>query len=431
MSTRHATSAWPSFHQDLALADNASILDNVRIKMYGAHGLSRIHWNRERKQVEASIRSLGLNVPVKTPARELSEAQRTIVAIARAMGELNKDMAGVLVVDEATASLTASSVRIVFQALQTLAKRGCGVLYVSHRLEEVLELANSVTVLRDGQVVMDSSMEGVTRADLVNAIVGETYSEYTRDRHSTLARHDDPRFSLTGLTGGVVSDLGIDGVSPGEVVGVTGLIGSGYEDVVSLVFGAKTAQSGTMTWIGEEIELPALTPARARSLGFAYVAPTRLGMGALGSASVRENVSLPWLGKFSSSAWIRSGSERNAVLEILRAFDVRPDKPEAIFQSLSGGNQQKALLGRELAARPGLLLLAEPTHGIDVAAKSEILRRIRAYADDGNIALVASSEVEELVRVCDRIVVLKNGARVGELEGDDITLQRVMQLCYS
>ncbi len=428
--TRHFGIAF--VHQDLALAQAEPVVDNVRIKMFGPHAYSRINWRQECGLVEQSLARLGLNVSARTVVGELGEAQQTVVAVARAIGEIGDRDGGVLVVDEATASLPANAVKVVLTALRSLAERGFAILYVSHRLEEIFDIADTVTVLRDGQVVLDSPMNNVTRNSLVRAIVGGEYNEYQGERKidDLSASRSEGILSIRDLTGRVASGVTFENVVPGEVVGLTGLVGSGFEEIPGLLFGAERARGGVIAWKGVDIDAASQRPDRARALGFAFVPATRLGKGAVGAALVRENVSLPWLRRISSRGWLQGRTEYDLVLELLQANDVRPQDPDAVFGALSGGNQQKALLGRELATDPGMLLLAEPTHGIDIAAKSEVLRRIREFANSGNVAIVGSSETEELVRICDRVIVLKDGYAVKELRAEQIGVTRILEYCY-
>jgi ribose transport system ATP-binding protein len=298
-------------------------------------------------------------------------------------------------------------------------------------LDEVLEIAETVTVLRDGAVALDTTAAGITRTDLVEAIVGGTYLEYERDREPSGLASEEGILSIKALSGKVVADVSVEGVRPREVVGITGLVGSGFEEVPALLFGAEKAIGGTIVWKRNRLVASEMQPDRARALGFAYVPATRLGRGAVAGALVRENVSLPWLSRFFDGGWLRGARERDAVSALLQHYDVRPPDPEAVFTALSGGNQQKALLGRELTTAPGLLILVEPTHGVDVAAKSEVLRRIREYADAGGVAIVGSSEPEELAKICDRVVVLRDGRLVRVLSGHEIAPRRIVEACYA
>lgn len=419
-------------HQDLALAEAESVTDNVRIKMFGPRAYSRIRWSHERRMVEQSLAELGIDIPANAIVGELGEAQQTVVALARAISEIGGLSRGILVVDEATASLPANAVGSVLNAVRTLAERGFGVLYVSHRLEEVMEIADTVTVLRDGRVVLDAKAQDLTRSQLIEAIVGGEYDEYEVERKDTATPAcEETILDIERLSGVLTDGVTLESIRPGEVIGITGLVGSGFEEVPSLLFGAEQADAGLITWKGVSHQANSLRPDRARALGFAYVPATRLGKGAVGSALIRENASLPWLSRISSRGWLRSSTEHDLVSDLLRTYDVRPPDPDAAFTSLSGGNQQKVLLGRELATEPGLLLLAEPTHGIDVAAKSQILHRIREFADAGNVAIVGSSEIDELVRICDRVAVLKEGRVVKELYGQQIEAQRILRYCYA
>lgn len=419
-------------HQDLALAPDESVTDNLRVNLFSTGHFRRIRWQQEHEAAEQALAELGLQVDPRRSIGELSQAEQTVVALARAIGELGNSGDGILVLDEVTASLPLNAVRQVFVAVRALREQGVGVLYVSHRLEEVFELTDSVTVLRDGRVMLDEATAVLDRQHLIQAIVGADLPDYVRHGNRAVAptaANDALRFEE--VDGSVVQGVTVDGLDPGTIVGFTGLIGSGFEELLYLLSGARSAVRGRLCWKGHVFELASMTPGSALARGIALLPADRKREGGLGEATVKENVSLPHLGQFWRHGWLSVRRERVNAASLLGSFQVRPDDPDVLLGALSGGNQQKALLAKVLAGKPEVLMLVEPTHGIDVATKKDILEYIRSYAGIGNLVLLASSEYEELANVCDRVLILREGRIVADLVGADISRERLIERSYA
>ena len=429
MSGRQAAANGLVFvHQDLGLVPAYSILENIRLNSWESTGLQRINWSKERKQVRAELTRFGLSADPDMPVASLRQVDRAIVAIVRAMHLLGEDRQGkVLVLDEPTAYLPTDSVEQLFAAVREVARTGAGVVFVSHRTDEVLGLTDRITVLRDGLLVATVDTATMDEDALVALILGRTLDSFYPD---PVDRAPGERvLTIEGLTGGSVKDFDL-AVDRGEVVGLTGLMGAGYDEIPYYIFGARDATSGHVNVLGRELPITKATPAEAISCGVALLPADRLNSSGSATASVADNVALPVLKRFFKGGRLQLGGIRDRVQSLLTSFDVRPPVPQLEFSSLSGGNQQKALLAKWLQMEPTLLLLHEPTQGVDVGSKADIFARIAESAMAGTAVVIASAEHEDLANLCTRVVVFDSGRVVGELSGDELSEERILQLCY-
>jgi len=312
----------------------------------------------------------------------------------------------------------------VIEIQRRYADAGQTILYVSHRLAEVIDTADDVTVLRDGRHVVTRPVAGLSRADLVDHMMDRSITV-----GSGTGRKGDGAevVRLDGVTGGPLRHVELD-VREGEVVGVGGLLGSGRTELLETMFGLRPA-GGTMSMLGGE-HRPA-GPRDAMGRGIAYVPEDRAGQAAFLDMSVAENLSVTRLADFTRAGRIVHRAERRAGADALRTYQIACASERELLSSLSGGNQQKVILGRWLARRPRLLLLDEPTQGVDVGARAELHRLVRAAAAEGTAVIVVSSDFEELASLCDRVVILGGGAIVADLHGGELTERRIAELAYS
>lgn len=358
---------------------------------------------------------------VTTPVGQLSPSQRVGVAIARAMSRDAEHPLALLVLDEPTASMPQSEVDTLFAAVRRLRDAGTSTLFVSHRLDEVFAIADRVTVVRDGRRVAMRATSELDHRTLIEQILGRP-AELTHEDAPRRRSASAPILSARGLRGRHLHDLDLD-VHAGEVLGVTGLTGSGREELAGLLFGAESRRGGTITVDGAPIGR--LTPAVAKRIGMAMVPANRRASAVLPDANVRENLTLANLAPLSRRGLIGQRAERAEVVSWLDRMHVRPRNGEASILALSGGNQQKVLLARWLRLRPRVLILDEPTQGVDVGTKPEIYGLLRRAARSGTAVVVCSTDSEELVEVADRVVVLGGGAASAELGGSSLTLDRL------
>jgi ribose transport system ATP-binding protein len=366
-----------------------------------------------RKRLEA----VGTDINVDQPVGELSVGRRQIVAIAKALTYASR----ILVMDEPTAALTAAEVERLFTLMREIAGRGVGIVYISHRLEEVPRVADRVTVLRDGRVAGVAPAKA-PQSELVRLLVGRPLDELYPRRGGQFGRPalrlEKARFSPKRARAGwqAPDDISLE-VRAGEIVGLAGIMGAGRTELLTALYGAAGPGrwSGVVEIDGAPARLASIHDSRAEGLGL--VTDDRRGSGLMLRDSVGRNLVLSVLRRVSPFFLMSQGRETGLAREAIRSFDVRPPLPEVPVGALSGGNQQKVALAKEVLGGPRLLLLDEPTRGVDVGAKGEIYARIRELAGKGLGVLIASSEMPELLGLCDRVVVLRKGRTIAEFPG--------------
>jgi len=408
-------------HQDLGLIGNLSTIENLDLgRRHGLRSLLPAPSRDERRRASELVAQFGASFDVRAPIASLPPAARTVVAIARALdGWTRPD--NMLILDEPTATLRGEEVALLFGAVRRTAKGGAGVIFISHRLDEVVNLADRVLVLRDGRLVAALEAGEYDHETLVNLITGGAAGSAAAVEHKIL---DDPVLRVRGLSGETVVRADLD-IRPGEIVGVSGVVGSGREAIGGLIFGALRRTSG-------EVELGdrSLPPGRLRAAiaaGVGYVPADRHSAGAVMSFSVRENVTLPQLRPLRRRLGrLDLRQERREAISWLGRVGLRPLVPERALSLFSGGNQQKAVLAKWLRNEPRLLLLDEPTQGVDVGAKASIYELVVGAAGRGAAVLISSSDTEELLSICNRVLVFREGEVVATLEGEDLTDHRLV-----
>src|SRR5580692_1259304 len=399
--------------QEVNLLPNLNVAENLYLgRQPTRFGLVR---NSEMRRNAASLlRGFGLSIDVGVSLGEYSVAVQHLVAIARAV-DLS---ARVLILD-------AHEVEILFGIMRQLANRGIGIVFVTHFLDQVYAVSDRITVLRNGRLVGSRETAALPRLDLVHMMLGRELSEVTADReHRAVDDAGAPYASFRGFgKRRYVAPFDLD-LRRGQVVALAGLLGSGRTETARIVFGAARADSGTAEVAGKPAHIA--SPREAIRLGFGYCPEERKTEGIVAELSVRENIVLALQAR---RGWMKplSRREQDEIAEhFIKLLDIRPADPERPIGLLSGGNQQKALLARWLATDPRLLILDEPTRGIDVGAHAEIIRLIRQLCADGLALLVISSEIEEVVIYADEVVVLRDRAHVTTLQGDAITVPAVL-----
>lgn len=409
-------------HQDLALIGELTAVENMNVANVWGLGALRNHDDRaQRARARDLISRFGEEFDLDVPVKRLTPAQRAIVAIARALDGWSHD-ANVLVLDEPTESLSRSEVDVLFAAVKRLAGSGAGVVFISHRLDEVLELADRVVVLRNGNLVADEAAATIDHDRLVELITGTSAHQISDSKAPVTGA--PPVISVRGMEGGGVRGLDLD-VAAGEIVGVAGVLGAGREDVPALLFGARPSTARSYTVMGHDHLAP--SPGRSIRRGLAYVPADRAGLGSIADFAARENITLPHLRSVATrTGLIRSSTETAEAERLVREFDVKPPRPEQKFKAFSGGNQQKIVMAKWLRADPKVLLLEEPTQGVDIGAKAAIYESIEAAASRGTAVVVSSSDEKELLRLCHRVIVLRQGRQVADLSGDQLTEHRLI-----
>jgi ribose transport system ATP-binding protein len=415
-------------HQDLGLVPEMSVLENLRVGNFETGRCWRIPWRLERRRVRDSLRPFGLeHVAPEAEVRSLREVERALIAIVRALDRLKGLESGVLVLDEPTAYLPRDGVERLFNAVRTVAAQGIGVLFVTHRLEEVRVLTDRVTILRDGAHVETAATASLSEQDLIERILGRSLGELYPSAHEV---QGDVALSARNVTGKVVRSFSIV-VHRGEIVGLTGLLGMGHEQAPHLLFGSQRARSGEISVGGRDYDLRRMSPRDAIAAGLALLPANRLREGAVQAATVTENVTLTTLPSYFSRGVLRHRRERRQVMGLLHEFHVTPPEPGRILAKLSGGNQQKALLAKWFATKPEVFILHEPTQGVDIGAKKQIFAQIRDLAQAGGSVILASVEYADLAHLCDRVLVFRDGRVVAELHGAGLSEERIVEQCFA
>ncbi|WP_211370071.1 sugar ABC transporter ATP-binding protein [Nonomuraea turkmeniaca] len=398
-------------HQDLGLVDWMSIAENIALGAGYARRGGLISWRAVRRRGADALRTIAAHLDPALRIAQLTRAERSLVAIARALAT----DATILVFDEPTAALPAADCVVLFDVLRTLRDRGHGILYVTHRIDEVYRIAGSVAVLRDGRVVSRGPLAGRRPADLVRDIVGREGSVH---RHR-VRRPGEVLLRVAGVRAGQAGPVGFD-LRAGEVLGLVGLAGAGHVDIGRALAGACPAVSGGVHLAGRPYR-PGSVPA-AVGAGVGLVSGDRQEEAA-GELTVRENLlANPATRGRSPLSPLGARRERAETAAVITRLRVSPADTEAPFAALSGGNQQKILIARWLGARRRLLILEEPTAGVDVGAKAEIHRLLGEALATGLAALLVSADFEEVVNMCDRALVFVRGAVTAELSGDALTV---------
>lgn len=419
-------------HQELGLIPSLSALENFELGNLAFEDSLYVNWRRRRRRFEERLGLYGLDVDPRIPVSELSRTAQTLLAIARAVEDLAVDPLsgsdnghrwdGLLVLDEPTVSLPSSGIDQLFGLMRRVANHGVGVLFVSHDLDEVVAVAHSVTVLRNGRVVADRPAQGIDRNEIARLMLGEALLVEAREAPPSPVTDGPVAVAVTGLAGGTLRDATLV-VRAGEILGLTGLMGSGYEEVCPRLFGAARASGGTVAVAGGvPVAAHQMTPQQAIALGIGYVPEDRKRDAGIETLTISENLSIPVMSEHSTFGTLRRRALLRRAWSLAEEYQVRPLDPRLAFSALSGGNQQKVVLAKWMALRPRLLLLHEPTQGVDIGARAEIFRLIRAArAAAAMAAIVSSTDLEQLADLCDRVLVFAGGRVVAEFEGNALS----------
>lgn len=403
-------------HQEFALAPHLTIADNIALGRERSHG-GLIVRGSEKQRARELLERVKLDIDPGRRVSTLSVADQQRVEIAKALAVDAK----VLILDEPTATLTEGEIDDLFALIEELKSDGIAIFYISHRLEEVVRIADRVTVMRDGQVVETLDQGDFDESRLVSLMVGrEIENLYPKEE----CEIGEVMLRVEGLTRpGILHDCSFD-VRAGEIVGFAGIIGAGRTEVARAVFAADPITEGRIELDGEELKLR--TPSEAIAAGIGYLTEDRKGDGLAMQLSVLHNITLARIP--GSGAWIDRGAEREAAERRREQLDIRTPSLRTPVEALSGGTQQKVVVARWLETEARVLFFDEPTRGIDVGAKAELFKLIGTLAADGRAIVLISSYLPELVNMCDRIVVIRDGRTVGEMNRDEFDEERIMAL---
>lgn len=414
-------------YQEVNLVTNLSIGENVMLG-HEKRGVLGINWRATHKAATEALAELGLDhLDTHRPLSSLSIAMQQLVAISRAMAIKAK----VLILDEPTSSLDAAEVEGLFRVIRTLRDQGVAILFVSHFLDQIYAISDRLTVLRNGQYVGEYLTRDLDRHALISKMIGKDLDALSalggNRRVDARGADDEIVISARGIARrGSVQPTDLD-IHRGEVVGFAGLLGSGRTELGRLLYGADRPDAGTIELHGRKSDIK--SPSDALTKRIAFSTENRRDEGIIADLSVRENIILALQAERGWAHPIPKKEQDAIVDKYITELNVRPADPDRPIKNLSGGNQQKVLLGRWLATNPELLILDEPTRGIDVGAKADIQETVAQLAEDGMSVVFISSELEEVVRLSERIVVLKDHQKIGEIQnGPDVTAQSVVDV---
>ncbi|HTG92389.1 MAG TPA: sugar ABC transporter ATP-binding protein [Pyrinomonadaceae bacterium] len=412
-------------HQELSVLDNLDIAANIFLRREPTKGgfLKLIDRKRIHRESDELLRKVGLDISSRTPLNKLPLAHQQLVEIARSLSTGSR----IIIMDEPTSSLTLTETRRLLEIVRDLRADGVSVIYISHRLHEVEQIADRAFVLRDGKNAGIIERSELTHDVMVRKMVGRDLKEMFKTHPAPDRTTEGEGFVVSGLRTQRYPHHAVSFiVARGEVLGFAGLVGAGRSEVARSLFGADEAIAASVSLAGRTLHIK--TPKDAINHGIYLVPEDRRATGLIVDFNVRENISLPNLDSYSNAKIISSTKETAAAVQAVKSINIKTPSPEMRAANLSGGNQQKVVLARWLACDPKVLIFDEPTRGIDVGAKAEIYSLIRRLADDGVSVIVISSEMEEVLGISDRIAVMHEGRITGILERPQFTEEAVMYL---
>ena len=408
-----------TIYQEINLAPHRSVAENIFLAREPRSRLGLVDRRRMHADASAVLKRFNLDVDVDRPLEDFGAATRQMVAIARGVTQ----NARLVIMDEPTSSLDEREVSVLFETIRRLKADGVATIFISHRLDELYAICDRVTIMRDGRTVAVSAMKDISKIELVRAMLGKELTAFTARSHGeSVAR--EPFLEAKDLGSGLrVRDVSLT-IGRGEIAGLAGLLGSGRTETARLIYGADRKDKGTIRIAGAERDYS--EPSAAIADGMGFVSEDRKVEGIVPEMSVRENMTLAILPRLTKSGIVDRAEQQAIVDKYIAALGVKLASPEQPIRELSGGNQQKVLLARWLCMNPKLLIIDEPTRGIDVGAKAEILKLLRSLADEGLGVLMISSELEELIAAADHVTVLSDGTSVEYLKASELTEERLM-----
>jgi ribose transport system ATP-binding protein len=408
-------------YQELVLFPQSSVADNIFVGFERRNAWGFIDYARTFADAAELLHKLGVDIDPRELVKNLTIADQQMVEIAKAMVHRVK----LLILDEPTAVISGKEVELLFTRLGALKEDGVAIVYISHRLEEIFHLCDCVTVLKDGQKVASLPVPGLNRASLVSMMIGREMSHIFPDK----ASNDSPGKVLLRCesisVSGRVKNVSME-IRAGEILGIAGMVGSGRTELAMAMFGGLPFDKGEL--IIDGVAYQKMTPKQAIELGLGLVTEDRKGQGLMTFLDVAANITATTLPVISKWGVINSTAEKKETELEIQKYNIACRKPETMINTLSGGNQQKILISRWVRVCRRVLILDEPTRGVDVGARAEIYKIIRELANSGLAVMMISSELPEVVGMSDRVLVMKEGTITGELTGEDITEKSIMHL---
>ncbi|MEC3607869.1 sugar ABC transporter ATP-binding protein [Bacillus glycinifermentans] len=406
-------------HQELNIWPDMTVLENLFIGRELSSKLGFLNSKKMKALANEQFEKLGVSISLEKEAGLCSVGQQQMIEIAKAL----MTDAKVIIMDEPTAALTDREINKLFAVIESLKKNGVSIVYISHRMEEIFAICDRITVMRDGKTVDTKNISDTDFHEVVKKMVGRELTERYPERNPKPGR---TVLEVRGATKkGLFENISFH-VRTGEIVGVSGLMGAGRTEIMRAIFGLDPLDAGSILIGGKKAVIK--TPSDAVQKGIGLITENRKDEGLVLDASIRENIALPNLASFSPKGWIDHKSEQQFVDLLIKRLMIKTDSPETPVGSLSGGNQQKAVIAKWIGIGPKVLILDEPTRGVDVGAKREIYQLMNELTDRGVAILMVSSELPEILGMSDRVLVIREGSLSGELSRQDATQERIMTL---
>jgi ribose transport system ATP-binding protein len=422
-------------HQNLGLVPSLTVLENLRLAELTTSGARFINWREQRRLAIEALGRFDVALDPDQRIDRLTPVERALLAIIRAFEESRiareaNGKPGLVLLDEPTPFLPREGVETLFRLVRSIAALGSSVIFISHDIDEVMQLTDHITVLRDGEVAGELETAKASHDEVVEMIIGRRIAR-AKPRPADAGASRPVRVRLENIAGKMLEASTIE-VKRGEVLGLTGLIGSGYDEIPYLAFGARPSRSGTIKFdANEAIALSEMNPARAIGLGFALLPADRQAASGVDSLPIVDNMFLPDVARFFRGGRMRNADMVREARTLGAKYEVRPNDPHLKLSALSGGNAQKVLVARWMNRNPSLLLLDEPTQGVDVGTCQQITAAIRAAATQDMSVICASSDAEQLADICDRVLVFARGRVCAEISGSELTKESIAHACYT
>ena len=410
-----------ALYQELSTIPSLSVAENIVLGEQTPSKAGFVNWHELRKRAQTQLDRLNQKIPLNELAGDLSPVQQTMVAFARALAM----DARVLILDEPTASLTDTEIRDLFKVLRSLRAEGVAIIYVSHRLEEVFELCDRLTIMRNGETIITKNVADSNIDEVISTMVGRSAGDLYPERGTAT---NEVALSVEHLNGRKITDITFN-ANKGEVLGIGGLAGSGRSELLRILSGAQKHTSGTITVDGKTLKL---SPGVGRALdaGIALVPEERRSQGVILSATIQDNIALANIASVSKLGLVSTSGIATIAQNGMKDLQIKARSAHQHVGELSGGNQQKVVLAKMLARKPKVLLMDEPTRGIDVGTKAEIYRLIRQLAAGGTTVIAVSSELPELIGMSDRIIIMHEGQISGEVQANGADEELLLSYCY-
>ena len=407
-------------YQDFSLFGNMTVAENILLGFQKMNHHKAVNWKRTRNKAREILKELEIDIDVNARVEDLSVGKQQMVAIARALAFDSQ----LLIMDEPTSTLSSAEVEHLFCIMEKLRSKGVSILFVTHKLDEMFRMADRISVFRDGQYITTQNTNELTKDELIRLMVGREVVYMAKPKNTT--ETDEILLEVEGLSKrGNYKDISFQ-LHKGEILGITGLVGSGRSEILLTLFGIIKPDSGKIRLKGKEIALS--STAEAEQLGIALIPENRLTEGAFLDKSIKENITVTKLDAIKDKkGFLNSAKEEKIAYQYAEMLDVRPLQMEQNVRNLSGGNQQKVIIAKWLLRDPDILLVDEPTNGIDIGAKTEIHNLLQKLSAQGKSIIVVSSEMLEIISLADRVLVMSKGRISGHLNRDEITQEAMMQ----